>query len=308
MKRAHVLAARVSSFAVLASFASLASFACGGEGTSIVSPAGSSGASGATVAPGSPAAPSNLTAEPMDTGIHLIWKDNASNEDVTEVERKDGDAAFAKIYAVPFDTFSYHDASLVAGKVYAYRVRAVNAAGPSAYSNEVTATAPSGATPDAGAPVDAGPRDASVANPTFQRDIVPLVQASCGAGNSSCHIRDMYAATKTENCRGWLSLEDAMLGSQIYGGASAGQATGCPDRSLYDRLTQLDAWQTPNGQLRRYVKPRDPANSYLYNKLTGGPYGEKSPGVQSDPMPLSAALAPDDIQMVKRWIEQGAAR
>ena len=292
MKRLHVL--------VLV----LSSFACGGSDATI---APSSGAS-ANPPPGSPAAPSNLSAEAMDTGIHLIWKDNASNEDQFEIERKDAASAYAKIYAVAFDTFSYHDASLVAGKAYSYRVRAVNAAGASRYSNEVSATAPSGAKPDGGAPVDAGQRDTNVTNPTFQSDILPLLQASCGAGASACHIRDMYAATKNQNCRGWLSLEDAMLGSQIYGGPTGGQPTGCPDRSLYDRLTQLDAWQEPAGQLRRYVRPGDPANSYLYNKLAGGPYGEKSPGVASDPMPSSATLSPAEVQMVKRWIEQGAPR
>ncbi len=280
--------------------------ACSGTDATVTpAPSGS-----APAAPGSPAAPSSLTGEPMGTGIHLVWKDNASNEDGYDVERKDGSSAFAKIYSVPFDTFSYHDASLAAGKAYSYRVRAVNAKGASAYSNEITATAPSGATPGGGGggPADAGSIDASAPNPTFQRDIVPLLQVSCGAGNSTCHIRDMYAATKDRSCRGWLSLEDALIGSKIYGGPSGGQPTGCPDLSLYDRLTQLDAWEEPGGRPRRYVKPGDPANSYLYNKLTNGPFGEKAPGVLSDPMPTAAPLPPEQVALVKRWIEQGAPK
>ncbi len=282
--------------------------ACSGSGSDLVTGSGSPGAGRA--APGSPRAPTSLSAEAMGTGIHLVWKDNADNEDGYEVERKNGASPFAKIYTVTFDTFAYHDASVAAGQSYSYRVRAVNAAGPSAYSNEVTATAPAGASPNGGSsggPSDAGALDASVPNPTFQRDVLPILQASCGAGNSGCHIRDMYAATKDQSCRGWLSLEDAPLGSKVYG-PGGGAATGCPDMPLYDRLLQLDAWETPGGALRRYVRPGDPARSYLYNKIAGGPYADKEPGVASDPMPSTAPLPAAQIELVKRWIEQGAPK
>ena len=251
-------------------------------------------------------APSELTAEPMGTGIHLTWKINSTAEQQFEIERKEAAGTFAKAASVPFSTASYHDVGVAEGKTYAYRVRAVSGATASPYSNEGAATAPtSNGGPAVTAP-DAGPINVDVANPTFAVDIAPLLAKSCGSTSSGCHNRDQYAATSSRACRGWLSTEDTPLGSRFYGGSMNGQPTNCPDRTLYQRLTQLDAWQEPSGSTRRYVRAEDPNNSYLYNKIAGGPYAEKAPGVPSDPMPTAASLPTAEIQLVKRWIEQGA--
>jgi hypothetical protein len=240
----------------------------------------------------------------MGTGIHLTWKDNSDNEDEFEIERKEGDGAFAKIASVAFDISQLHDTGVSAGRSYTYRVRAIASAGKSAYSNEATMAAPASATGGN----DAGGGDAGIntvawdGGPvSYTQHILPLFARSCGSGQIGCHARDAYGASKDDACRGWLSLENAPLGAMFYAGTSAGTSTGCPDRSLYARLTELDAWQMPSGELRRYVKPNDPQNSYLFNKIAGGPYADTSA-----PMPPGEALPAQDIAMVKKWIESGA--
>ncbi len=259
--------------------------------------------------PGAPAAPTGLSAAPMGTGIHVTWKDNSSDEAEFELERKEGTGAFAKVASVVFDTVQFHDTSVAAGRTYTYRGRAVGSSGlKSAYTNEASMEAPKEAT---------GPKDSGVDAPgpswdggavSFTQHIIPLFERSCGTGNAGCHVKEQYYATSDKACRGWLTLENASLGAKGYGGAVDGQPTNCPDRSLYDRLVQLDAWQEPSGQLMKYVTPGDPAKSYLYNKAAGGPVGEKSPGVASDPMPPSGPLSAIDLAMLKKWIESGAPK
>src|SRR5262245_13299311 len=90
---------------------------------------------------GGPAAPSNLTAAPMGGGVHLTWQDNAADEDGFDIERKiaQGNAGFAMLDSVPFDSAVYHDSAVAEGTTYAYRIRAKRAASYSAYSNEASA-------------------------------------------------------------------------------------------------------------------------------------------------------------------------
>ncbi len=86
-------------------------------------------------------APSNLTAAPLGGGIHLTWKDNSSDEDAFDIERKEttGSGAFAALDGVPFNSTLYHDAAVNLGTTYTYRVRARRATSTSAYSNEAAA-------------------------------------------------------------------------------------------------------------------------------------------------------------------------
>ncbi len=256
--------------------------------------------------PGAPHAPSGLSAAPMGAGIHLTWTDNSSDEDEFQIERREGSGAFARIAAVTFDVVQYHDTAVGEARPYTYRVRAVSSAGArSAYSNEATLSGPAGASGgETGGVVTSGWDGGAV---SFQAHIIPLFEKSCGAGNTMCHAREAYGAASDRGCRGWVTLENASLGAQFYAGSKLGQATGCPDRSLYDRLTQLDAWQEPEGELRKYVKPGDPQNSYLYNKIAGGPYGDDRPDVPSTAMPPPPrSITAADIAMVKQWIQSGA--
>ena len=88
-----------------------------------------------------PAAPTSLTATGLSGGkVRLAWQDNSANEDDFQIERStDGGATFAAVATVGIDQTSYDDGGLDPAKTYAYRVRAVNTAGASGYSNTASA-------------------------------------------------------------------------------------------------------------------------------------------------------------------------
>jgi subtilisin family serine protease len=94
---------------------------------------------GATVTP--PAAPSNLAAAAVSsTRINLTWQDNSGNEQSFKVERRTGSDAFSPIGPAGENATSLSDTGLDPGTQYFYRIRASNAGGDSAYSNEANAT------------------------------------------------------------------------------------------------------------------------------------------------------------------------
>lgn len=102
-----------------------------------------------------PAAPSNLAASaPSSAQVNLVWSDNSNNETGFKVERKTGaSGSWAQIATTTLA--GYTDTTVAAGTQYVYRVRATNAAGDSAYSNEAPVTPPlptSGQTPFGGTP------------------------------------------------------------------------------------------------------------------------------------------------------------
>jgi hypothetical protein len=99
-------------------------------------------------------APSELTVTPLDGGAHLTWKDNSDNEAEFMIERKTGSGDWTAVATVPFDTTQYHDAAIIPGTAYVYRVMAMPQAAADhegAYSGEVTFTAPADGAGDSGA-------------------------------------------------------------------------------------------------------------------------------------------------------------
>ena len=152
---------------------------------------------------------------------------------------------------------------------------------------------------------------------SFKQDIMPIFQTSCGLGANGCHGSDAYAAHPKDQCRGWLSLLDKSQGKYCpddcvppncqdkCGDPTVPNPTGCPDRGVYQRLTELSAWNCDDST-HRYVVPGDPDNSYVYQKITGQNVCEKSPGVPSDRMPLGAPLEETEIATIRAWILQGA--
>jgi hypothetical protein len=96
----------------------------------------------ATTQISTPAAPTGLTASSISTSqINLAWTDNASNETGFKIERKTGaGGTYAQIATVAASVTTYSNTGLTVGTSYFYRVRATNAGGDSAYSNEASAT------------------------------------------------------------------------------------------------------------------------------------------------------------------------
>jgi transcriptional regulator CtsR len=103
----------------------------------------------ATTSASLPAAPVNLSAAAASVSqINLSWTDQSLNETGFQVERKTGaGGTYALIGMRPANDTSYSDSGLVEGTPYFYRVRAVNGAGNSAYSNEASATTPASVSP-----------------------------------------------------------------------------------------------------------------------------------------------------------------
>lgn len=94
-----------------------------------------------------PAAPSNLTATAISQSqINLIWQDNSNNEQGFKIERKTQGGSYSQITSVSANMQNYNDTGLNSGTNYCYRVRAYNANGESAPSNEACATTQGGGT------------------------------------------------------------------------------------------------------------------------------------------------------------------
>jgi hypothetical protein len=92
--------------------------------------------------PTAPEAPMLLNATTVSsTQINLSWTENSSNETWFRIERKTGaGGAWALIDSVGANVTTYSDTGLSASTQYYYRVKASNAGGDSAYSNEASAT------------------------------------------------------------------------------------------------------------------------------------------------------------------------
>ena len=90
-----------------------------------------------------PAAPGSLSGWASSPNeVVLNWLDKASNETGFRIERA-VNGTFQEILAVAANLTSARISGLAAGTAYSFRVRAVNAAGFSAYSNTATVTTPS---------------------------------------------------------------------------------------------------------------------------------------------------------------------
>ena len=93
--------------------------------------------------PPPPGAPTGLTATAVSASqVNLAWTDNATNETGFLVERKTGTTGtYAQVGTAGANVTTYQNTSgLSASTLYTYRVRATNAGGNSAYSNEASAT------------------------------------------------------------------------------------------------------------------------------------------------------------------------
>ena len=81
-----------------------------------------------------PAAPSAIDSTVSGSDIIISWTDNSDNEESFVLERNVNSGSWSEHAVLAADTESHTDASLVPGMTYAYRVKAANSFGDSAYS------------------------------------------------------------------------------------------------------------------------------------------------------------------------------
>jgi len=119
--------------------------------------------------PNAAAAPAGLEARGSSaTAIGLSWTDAASNEEAYEVFRSGASNANHVLLAtLPPNTTAFTDSGLYANSVYYYKVRSVNANGPSAFSNTDSATT-----------INTAPVMAAVPHRTAQRGAVTTISLS----------------------------------------------------------------------------------------------------------------------------------
>jgi hypothetical protein len=139
---------------------------------------------------------------------------------------------------------------------------------------------------------------------TFEDDVRPLLLARCGAALTDCHAREVYRPDVMSGCRSRISFEDASLGATLHGPPNAGSTTGCPDRTLLERLLEGEVEQC--GGATRYVVPCSPDDSYLARKVAGGPYCNDASGSPSSAMPPGVPLDDASRDRLLDWIRQGA--
>ncbi len=110
-----------------------------------------------------PAAPGSLTA--LADGpdrISLAWQDNANNEEGFILHRRSGSDDFQVIAVIGQNVENYNDLELSYATSYTYRIRAFNAHGGSAFSNEADAVTSPPLPPPAPAELAAEPGQGSV--------------------------------------------------------------------------------------------------------------------------------------------------
>jgi hypothetical protein len=99
--------------------------------------------SAAEVPPSAPSPPTNLTATALGSdSVALGWQDNSSDEVGFGLERAEGAAGYAPLFAVKPDVVSFADHSPHPGWPCSYRVRALSVRGASAFSNPASFLVP----------------------------------------------------------------------------------------------------------------------------------------------------------------------
>jgi hypothetical protein len=95
----------------------------------------------ASFPPPTPGTPANLTVRPISsTQVELSWLDTTPDETGFEIQRRTVGSDWLWIALVTANSTRFTDYGVVPGATFTYRVRAQNAQGPSAWSNEASVT------------------------------------------------------------------------------------------------------------------------------------------------------------------------
>jgi uncharacterized protein len=90
-----------------------------------------------------PAAPTSITAGATSpNSITMTWQDVATNENGYQIERSTTGGSFSLVAALPASSTAFSGTGLAENTAYSFRVRALNPAGASPYSNTATVTTP----------------------------------------------------------------------------------------------------------------------------------------------------------------------
>ena len=84
-----------------------------------------------------PEAPSSLRAQRGTEGVRLTWAVHGGNPAQTAVERRMGQGSWQRIKTLPATVTEFTDSQSGRGALVSHRLRALNNAGESAYSNVV---------------------------------------------------------------------------------------------------------------------------------------------------------------------------
>jgi hypothetical protein len=152
-----------------------------------------------------PTAPSALQAVlSAPSQVSLSWQDNSSDETGFAVERKQGSAgSWAQIGTTSAGAPTFQDTSVTCGATWSYRVRATNASGSSAASNEATVTT--------------SPCSAPPAAPSWLRvTAVSATQLHLQWDDNSNNESGFRIERKTGCCGPWTPLPEAPANATTY--------------------------------------------------------------------------------------------
>jgi hypothetical protein len=193
-----------------------------------------------------PEAPADLVATAAGTRAALGWSDRSIEESAFEVERRRAGAggAWVRVAATGPDAAAFADEYLAASRKYEYRVRAVNAAGASGWSNAAAVrtgrSSVKGQAPFAGAPLavpgtieaeafDAGPRNKAWKDRTPDNDggvlrdtgvdLAPTSDAGGGYHVAAAARGEWIEYTVAVPADGAYTLELRFAAAEGFGGA-----------------------------------------------------------------------------------------
>ena len=268
-----------------------------------------------------PAAPSNLTATAVSgTQICLSWDDNSSDELGFKIECKEGvSGTYAEILSTSSDETNYTDTGLSPGITYYYRIRAYNANGNSAYSNEASAAVQSPFDVGADAidrPSTGGAGSTLIAldNPATADGEITTVEIWAASNITGCRVGTFFSVGgSTYQCRD----------SQSIGNVTAGSKQTFTDLSIAVKPGDLIGMYFSGGRIERSTSGYgslwqraeeyiDPEDSTTYNLLAGNAislHGTGTTGGETPPL-TAITISLEDIDSATtipsgnfRWLD-----
>jgi hypothetical protein len=198
-----------------------------------------------------PRGPSTVSASSNAQSIDVTWLDASANEDGYEVQRAKTTAAWQIVANLPANATSFHDAAIVAGEEYQYRVGAKRDGGFSDFgtSNAVAAATRLPEAPALQAALPAG-----------------STRADVSWSNRSTVARELRVERSTDGQLTWLTVASVQPGqSQLY------DADRTPDQEVCYRVIASNALgSSPSSNVDCTIPPARPTNLTVTRSEDGG--------------------------------------